>query len=612
MNIVNIKLLFILWLLFIVSACGGKSSDLADKNTDDLTKLSYQTMSTVHNEKSVATLGSDIAKVYKKESKLIFNPSGNKEIVISEQINSERYWLATSGHYVHIIWWEKFANMVKGDENQKIAGKVLYVRSSQDSGKTFGGRQVITHAGGVLPKIRIVADEKGNINLAYLDERFGGFNIFTNSSQDGGKTWKENDLKLDHDAAEAMNQKNHTAVSPNIAQSNNIIVSSWQQLDIEDGKQVLKMYSRVSDDYGKTWGKEALVYHTDKTLSFSMQMYGDNNQVYLIAGMQSDGILLFTKKANEAWKKVDGILPNSNKGKGGSYYKMVSDDKYFYLTYIFVEKIEGSKLFWHTEVARLDIAENKWMPGSYRLDSRGMGVQSKGGYQDIVKLNDGTIVVVWEDFRRILPMIAMNYSTDKGKTWLNVPLFVSRQDIVNNSERPFIRKIGNNFTVFYNNNLYPEQIQPKYSTVATSLISPQSPEFNKKALLLKSLPSSDIMKKRLAERFKSLRDARINKKWKQAWPLQDPLYRNLYKKKTWLKTRDRLIYKKLDLDSIKLDIPYGYALGKMVYDLDADFIDAKSNDPRFTDQKKEFVFKWGWFVDNWYLITETGTEPYLP
>ncbi len=623
------KLLAIVLLGVLLAACGDKVTDKntkahnagktdtaqtasSSKTNKSPNSLDYQVLPTVQKEKTVAIVQNSVARVYKKASKLMFSLTGKPDVVISEQIDSNNYWLASAGDYVYVFWWEKFANLVKGDEHQKISGKVIYVRSSQDGGKTFGERQTITHAGGVLPKLRIVADKKGNISLVYLDERFGGFNIYTNASHDGGKTWNADDLRLDHASDEAMKQKNHTAVSPNIARSANEIVATWQQMDKQGDKQVLRMYSRVSHDFGKTWEKQTAVFDTDKTLSFSMGMFGDKDQVYLIAGMQEHGILVFTKKDKAGWQRVEGVLPGSDKGKGGSYYRMVSDAGTFYITYVFVEKVEGQKVYWHTDIARLDKAKNAWLPGSFRFDSRGMGVSSKGGYQDIVMLDDGTLVVVWEDFRRILPMIALNYSTDKGETWLNIPLIVSRQDIVNNSFKPFIRKTGNTFTVFYQNNMYPEQVKPEVKTLAVTLPSPQSKDFDKKALALKSLPSDAELKKRLTERFNLLKDSRLNHKWKQAWTLQDPLYRNLYKKKMWLKTRDRVIYTKLDLESVKLDNPYGYALGDMVYSLDPDYIDAEPNDPRFSNQKKKFVLKWGWFVDDWYLITETGTEPYLP
>lgn len=614
MKVVNVRFLFVFLLVFFVSACGGKNTESAieGSNNKNPTKLPYQILPVLHNEKSVTTVKDEIGKVYKKEKQLVFSVDGKQEVVISEQINSRHYWLSSSGDFVYVFWWEKFANKVKGEEDNKITGKIIYARSSQDGGKTFGDKKVITRGGGVLSELKIVSDSKGHVNLAYLDERFGGFNIFTNSSQDGGKTWKEKDFKIDHDYDEPMTKKSYSAVSPNLTQSGNLIIAAWQQLSVEDDKQVQKMYSRTSTDYGKTWEPEELVFSTDKTLSFEMDLHGDKKQAYLIAGMQDTGVHLFTKTGNKPWQKVEGVLPNSDKGRGGSYYRVASNDKYFYITYVFTEKVEGNKAYWHTEIARLDIAQNKWMEGSFRFDSRGMGVQSKGAYQDITLLDDGTIVVVWEDFRRILPMMGLNYSIDMGKTWLNTPLVISRQDVVNNSEKPFIRKLGNKFTVFYSNNLYPEQVKPELKTIAVSLISPKSSEFNNKPFLLNSTPSSKLLTKKLTERYKLLEDARLNKKWKQGWIVQDPLYRNLYKKRMWLRTRDRLIYKKFDLDSVKLDFPYGYTLGEMIYDLDPDFIDAKPNDPRFSDQKKKFVLKWGWFVDDWYLITETGTEPYLP
>ena len=89
MKVVNVRFLFVFLLVFFVSACGGKNTESAieGSNNKNPTKLPYQILPVLHNEKSVATVKDEIGKVYKKEKQLVFSVDGKQEVVISEQIN---------------------------------------------------------------------------------------------------------------------------------------------------------------------------------------------------------------------------------------------------------------------------------------------------------------------------------------------------------------------------------------------------------------------------------------------------------------------------------------------------------------------------------------------
>ena len=619
MKEVNFRFLYIVFFVFL-TACGNDGAPDKTSNNRDKTQIEsereslFSSIPVALKNQHTAIISKKISYLFIKDKRLVLQ-LGDKQTVISNSINSEQFWLKVVGSYVHVFWWDKFGTLAKNDFSKKKKGKVLYASSSSDGGKTFSKPQAITQGGGVLPNVKIVADEKGHVTVVYLDERYKGFQIFSNSSQDGGVNWKKEDYRLDHSSENLAQAKTLTAVSPNIVQVGNDLVSVWEQPDVtNDRKKILRVYSRVSHDFGRTWEKQTVVYETREYQGVSMSLFDDGyKNAFLFIPLREKGVMAFVKTKGNEWTKIEGFAPNSEKAKINNYFKITADDKYLYVTYIFVEKANGPKPPWHVELVRIDKNNNNWVSPSFRLDSRGMGVSSRGGYQDIITLEDGTIVVVWEDYRRILPMIALNYTVDQGKTWLNTPMILSNQNIVNTSIFPFIKKNDKDrFTVFFLNNKYPEQVKPEVKTLAVTLDSPQSKEFNKKALSLKSLPSDDVLKKRLTERFKLLKDARLHKKWKQAWKLRDPIYRNMYKKSTWLRTRDRLIYKSFDLKSLKLEIPYASTSGKMVYDLDPDFVHVKKNDPRFSNIKETFSLPWGWFVDDWYIISEGYNQYYLP
>lgn len=595
----------VLLLTMFAHSEGNHNSKLINLNTIVLPLIKKDSAVTVNRNK--------ISFVSVENQKLLYNHGGNKKI-ISENIYSDHVWISSAGKYVHVFWWKKFADYVKGSNKNPVKGKILYVKSSQDNGVTFGDRHTISDAGAVLPKVKIQSDTKGNVNIVYLDERYAGTQIFTNSSQDGGVTWKKSDVRLDNnDIDEARKAKYKSAFSPNLGHAGNELISLWQQLDyLKNGKKLLRIFSRSSLDNGRTWEKQALVFETEKYSSSKIKLFSTDDQVYLIAGWQGQGISVFSKKEGQSWRAIKGFAPNSEKAKGGSYFKLAYDKDILYLSYLFVEKESSERRPWHLELVRIDRQKNSWIPNSVRLDSRGMGMKSRAGYQDIAVLQDGTVVVVWEDYRRILPMIALNYSIDQGTTWLRAPLVVSPQDTVNSSFFPFLKVNEGKYSIFYHNNTYPVGKKPKKVTLLLSMNSPKSSDFDKNIYLLKPLPTEKEMNAKLKQRFEKVKNARLEKKWINEWNVKDPVYRNRYKKGSWMATRNRLVYKEFKLDHIEIDFPFAYTVGKMKYDLSTDFIDAEEGDPRFTNIRKPLNLKWGWFNDNWYLTAEDPRYPYLP
>ena len=594
-------------MLFILSACGGVADNEGTRSDDKIVELPF-----VLQEHQVAIVSEAPAYIKGDKNKLIYSHQ-KRELIITDNLSSRRYWLFSSGPYVYTFWWEKFAEKNKANKGLSLKGKTLYVRASQDGGENFGERVVLNNKGGVLPDLHVVADEKGNINIIYLDERDAGYQIFTNSSQDGGITWKAHDTRLNDANIPSGKKKIFSAVSPHIVQIGKELLAVWQQVDRGvDKKTTLRIYSRSSFDFGKTWQQQSLIYEEDNQPSASIKLHSAKDEAYLVVGFAGKGLAVYSKKKNEKWERVEGLAPNSEKAKVGSYFKLASDKKMLYLSYVFVDPISGGGRYWHTELVRINRAKKQWMPGSFRLDAIGVDKKSKGGYQDIALLDDGSIAVVWEDYRTILPVINFNYSLDHGDTWLTKPLVLSKKRVVGTSSVPFVKKIKSGMLLYYTYNDYPEGKEPSLKTISRFVDNPSSPLFNKKDFLLADWPSENVLKKKLKKRYEQLVQARLNKHWEDAWVLLDPVYRNIYAKRSWLLTRGRLIFKQMTMESIKIEMPYAYIKGKVVYDLSTEVTGEKKDDPRFSNKEKVFVMRWGWFNGEWYQIPENPRELYLP
>jgi hypothetical protein len=549
--------------------------------------------------------------LYKRKNTLIYS-GGDSSVVLAEKITSNKYWLKTSGRFIYAFWWEKFAPLEIGSKNDTV-GKVIYVRASQDGGKTFSKRQQVTHGGGVLPDFKIAADQQGHIAIAYLDERYAGHQIFVNSSQDGGKSWLEQDQRLNNPEikdSDINKNSRFSASSPFISFLGEELIVAWEQSDRGKDKNIFKVISRSSFDFGKSWGKEALVYKKTDVLGIRMAMHADSANAYIVIFSSGVGVKLFIKSKGGKWSNIAGVAPHSDKAGHISYFRFASDEKNLYLTYVYGSYNSGRR--WHTELVRLDKNKKSWYQDNYQLDLVMQG-DSRGAYQDIAVLNDGTVVVVWEDFRSILPAIYLNYSKDNGDTWLPEPLPLVKKLGKSSARFPFIVAKGEKGAdIYFSFNEYPEGKRPKISTTKLYISSFTPLMLKKQGIVSVRLPTNEEMEKRLKFRVESLMKARINKKWDDAWSIVDPLYRNRYSKYSWIATRDRLVYKKYKLVSVDVSSLYATSKLDVEYDLSADFTNAEENDPRFTNQKRRVSFNWGWFGDDWYLISQNPMHPYMP
>ena len=182
-------MLFVLLSIMLVS-CGdtaknsnettGGEQKVAQKH--DLIEKSKE-YDLVLQDHSVATtsLGS-LAYLQLKKSNLVYSDSTHT--VTIDKTPAHRYWLTISGKFVYVFWWVKYNTHEEKDRNK--AGKVLYVNVSNNNGKTFGKAIRLNDHHGVLPDLHIQATTDGRVSVVYLDERYGGHQIFTNSSRDGG------------------------------------------------------------------------------------------------------------------------------------------------------------------------------------------------------------------------------------------------------------------------------------------------------------------------------------------------------------------------------------------------------------------------------------------
>ncbi len=619
------RLLYFILISIILVACGGDQAE--DKKSinqlknarivalDQLTKEYDATLLSQHVAYHPGTAG--LAYLRKEgENKLVYTDSINT--VVLDNIPAKRYWLYISGKYVYVFWWVKFSTHEQ--KGAKKTGKTLYVNVSDDGGKTFSKAQRLNDHHGVLPDLHVVADELGHITVLYLDERYKGHQIFTNTSLDGGKKWLEHDVELnqvskDADEVDKGKERITRAVTPNLQKLGNKLVATWEQVEFFDGKPGLSFYSRTSTDNGLNWSNSELIYRYFDATSIELYMTATDSEVYLFAVL-NQGVAVFVKEKEGKWQRIEGYMPGTEETKTDlvSYFKTAFDKDNLYVTYINVEGYRKTDN--HTEFQTLHRKNRAW-ENKYRFDAlEGSAKElSRGYYQDISILKDGSLVVVWEDYRSILPSILMNYSIDKGKTWQSKPIPLNKMGL-ESSSHPFVKSLGENkYSIFFRYYVLANAIKPKTSTRQITLPSPKSTEFSKIQFPKETLPnkaqSISLLKKRVTALL-ALREHKNLENMQKEWKFLDPIIKASQPQLEWLKKRDLFDYMSSKIESITIKGAYVYVKISFTYKLNASFLKGGNKEEGDSIKKEVGVLQWGWFYDNWYLIPDNPKESYLP
>ena len=617
-------ILLSLLLNMVLMSCGDKlenndTNKLSQSSEKELVKFSKDFNSILNKQQIAVTPSGELAYLSKEKGNLIYSDSTKK--VIIRGTPAHRFWLYISGKYVYVFWWVKFNTHEQ--KNQEKAGKTLYVNVSNDGGKTFSKAKRLNDYHGVLPDLHVQATPNGHISIVYLDERYQGHQIFINSSQNGGETWLEHDVELNQVSPDADNinkgkKRITAAVSPSLVKLGDKLIVIWQQIENFKGKSAVSFMSRTSDDYGVTWSQSELIYRDFNRLSVELYSTVTDNEAYLFAVLE-EGLVMFSKKNEEKWKRSEGYVPGTEKGKAliVSYFKTTYDKDYLYVTYI---NVEGSKKEEnHTEFQAYSRKDKKWI-NRHRFDILDDSYKefSRSYYQDIGIANDGSLLVIWEDYRGILPSIFMSSSIDQGQSWSR-PIPLNKVGL-ESASLPFQMVLGNKFSIFYKYIVIANAIQPQAKTRQIMLPSPKDVEFKKIKFPAMTLPnkkeSLSLLRKNINTLMTLRKNTNKNKNKKmdnmlKEWEFLDPIYKSFTPQIKWLEQRGMFDYIDYKIEDISLKGTTALVKLSISYKMNNKFLTGKSSN-QGKIQRDVTMTKWGWFYDNWYLIPDNPRQSYLP
>ncbi|MFZ1343728.1 hypothetical protein [Thiothrix eikelboomii] len=593
----NVLLLLVLFCSILLSACQDSTNEKQPIEKVQLllpqAGFLMNPAATVVDNKLVLLLG--------EKRGVVFYEVG-KEQVLSEDASSKQ-WLHYDGKTLYAIWWAIDAQKAK----------TLKVRTSNDGGITFSPVSTINTETGVLADISFASNGQGAIAIAYTDERRPGYGVYLNYSTDSGKTWASQDSRIDTPVVtEAMKAQNNQdpatfANSPKLSYLGDKLIVIWQQLDMtEMGQSMLRIVSKSSSDYGKTWGAESNLFTAPNMQPVELTTFSNANEIYAFAMLNEQdkkGFFGFynTTASADQWAEVDPASLEVDFSKRlFSWIKGTFSGDNLVLAFI-SEPNEGGSGKVHAATATLSTKTHQWLGPIKLLDADKGHDLSKSTYPNII--NTGKeLLLVWEDYRSIVPSLYASVSKDHGQTWLSTSFPLTTPGLsVAKDPKLYLGKDKLWLTYFM---VELNGKNPSGTRVYQELVKDSNGQF----LLpdIKSeLPDSDELKERLIERVNKFWALREERKWEETWNYMEPVYRERFDKAQWLAQQGKLSFSKAVVDESTIDIKNNFAVLDANVEVSVNQQVAKEGLLESAPPNQQKVeMKWGWFYDDWYFMPD--------
>jgi hypothetical protein len=493
----------------------------------------------------------------------------------------------------------------------KNKAKSLKVAVSSDNGQSFSAPIAINNDTGVLPDISIASDGQGQVAIAYTDEREPGYGVYINTSSDSGKTWETKDNRLDvpvltPNMMQEGNIKPATfANSPKLAFISGRLVAVWQQVDMAQMTgHSLRIVSKSSSDFGKTWGAESNLFAAPNMQPVEMVMFASAKEMYVFA-MLTEGSKGFTGFYNTdntftTWGEIANTALGDQFNKQLiSWIKGAFSGDNLILAFT-AEPTEGAGKL-HAKVATLSTTSHSWLGTAKVLDADKGHDVTKSTYPDIIDAGSNGVYLVWEDYRTLVPSIYLDISKDHGKTWLPKPVPLTTPGLVVAKDPRLLvdnKQLWLTYFMVELNGKNPSG-QRVYQTFSKEGDSFKLPDIQV------PMPSPEVLQSRLIERANKLWALREERKWVDTWDYMDPVYRERFDKDEWLKQQGKISFSKTVVDETSVKITGNVGILDANVDVSVVQQVAKEGLLESAPPKQQKVgMRWGWFYDDWYFMPQ--------
>ncbi len=257
---------------------------------------------------------------------------------------------------------------------------------------------------------RMCVDDDGSIHVAWIDDRAGNPGLWANASTDGGVTWRDAPVRVDHGTAAAS--------SPSLRCAGGVLQVAWQ--DTRDGElDNANVYTSRSTDGGATWLAEEILLTADpestsQSLGPDLQVVGSFAYVTWFDNRYGafDIFLAVSTDAGVTWGEPIRIDADQ-RGSAYSAWPKVAAWPDGRVVVVWEDSRDGGSDLY----ARSSPDAGVTLFPEVRIDA-GDAAGANDSFRPRLTVDGASVYVVWHDTRNGDQRdIFMNWSINHGQNW---------------------------------------------------------------------------------------------------------------------------------------------------------------------------------------------------
>jgi hypothetical protein len=500
-------------------------------------------------------------------------------------------FLLAEGKRIYAVWREK------GKGKKKI-----FFRSSLNNGVDWNKEIVIDESTEPLTRIKLAGDNKGNLYIAWLGERFYNdgphipsseteeqfkghsknvsYHIYVRYSPNSGSTWN-NTLRL--------TEGFYDSVWPTILSEGKKAYSFlWTG---KDGKRYI-IFRKTGN--GNSWEPPVYIKKTGDVLLITPLKAGKRLFVFWFGRYGNFDYVIEGAYSDDDGRTWNAFILDDTRGLDIGSWDISTSGNMVYLT--FSARTARKTSPWKQNIYFIASADRGQTWRDLKILRHYPFPHTNALYPSISADGNGEVVVVWNDFRNIRGDLYINYSSDYGKKWKENDFAIGEKGTENTFLYPFIKsllRIKNKYYILsyrYRNDNFTGDTELILNIFSLRSLAHKTDMMDDTG----SPKKVSLLKKRANKFWESM----INADYRGAYPLFDPFFRANFRDVDYLSATGRINYYTYVIKDVKvmgnigsIEVVYEYEIPTLMTRL------GKVSRPR---TKAHVTETWVFVRDNWY------------
>ncbi len=522
------------------------------------------------------------------------------------------------------VWRPKYAQDIKGEPR---GTKIIRASVLEPGATAFTSPQVLSQGGGAFNPTS-QAWEGNRVYLTWEDERTQRYGVFLNYSEDFGKTWLADDLRMDNLHPDwtrpAMGEKQRVnmteqdaeqyamrAFNPFVTVVGQRVIVGWIEQYPGEGN-LLRM--RQSQDGGKTWCNAYTILQPQVPI-YNPKILRVGDELMIVFYGREAGIMSLRSKDQGLTWQGPTTLPHTEVIGGQGYSIAQNTQGTLCLAW------PGPNTLGERFADVFTICSNNngqtWNE-PVRMDTD--SPMSSHSLIPVITLDEaGRILVAWRDSRNVRADVYVRYSMDAGKTWSASDYRLDDKPGERLSSYIAVATDGQGeFTLVWEDAL-DDTTATRYKLAHETLRLPEltlasAPQRKVLAEPKELLAEQDKQRQaRLVERVKAYWQARVNDDYKTMHELLDPYYRVRVSMLQYGSMMERYKFHQFEIIPESVSVSGNRAHVELTAAFEGrQTVTVGGQVVKEKPSQRELKDKWVWVDGDWFKVWEINGQGFLP